>query len=163
MAPSRLERGALLPAAPLASIPDGRAIELRGGRGPIVVFLPHSPDCAGCAAYVRDLAARADALGSWGARVMIVVRARVGRASELRESAAGRLLLLEDRSGALGARLDPGAAALLIADEWGEVYHAAGAGLAHELPAPGEIEEWVRFIAIQCPECEGPEGEWRNL
>ena len=162
MATSRLERGALLPPAPLASIPEGRTVELRGGRGPIVVFVAHAPDCGGCAAYARGLAARARELSEWGANASIVVRAESGEVRPL-QAAAGGLRLLEDRGGALGARLGPGAAAVLIADEWGEIYLAVESGPAHDLPEAGEIVDWVRFIAIQCPECEGPEGEWRNL
>jgi hypothetical protein len=53
------------------------------------------------------------------------------------------------------------APALWIADEWSEVFfHWQG---EHDFPALKEIVDWVRFIAIQCPECEQPEGEWRNL
>jgi hypothetical protein len=26
-----------------------------------------------------------------------------------------------------------------------------------------EVLERVKFVAMQCPECEGPEGEWRKL
>ncbi len=162
MAPPRLARGALLPPAPLASIPDGRTVELRGGRGPIVLFVAHAPDCHGCATYAGALAARAGELSEWGASASIVVRADPGEVRSL-QAAAGGLRLLQDRGAALGARLGPGTAAVLVADEWGEIYFAAEAGAAHDLPEASEIVDWVRFIAIQCPECEGPEGEWRNL
>jgi hypothetical protein len=53
--------------------------------------------------------------------------------------------------------------ALVVADEWGEIYFAASAADGDELPDPEELEDWARFVAIQCPECEGPEGEWRSL
>ena len=49
------------------------------------------------------------------------------------------------------------------AREWGEVFFVADAGLGHDLPGSGEMEDWIRFLAIQCPECEGPEGEWRSV
>lgn len=52
---------------------------------------------------------------------------------------------------------------IVIADEWREIYFAAGAEVEHELPAPEEIVEWLRSISIQCPECEQPEGEWKTL
>ena len=51
----------------------------------------------------------------------------------------------------------------MIADEWGEVYSVADAGAGHRFPGAPEIIEWVRFLAIQCPECEGPEGEWKTV
>ena len=46
----------------------------------------------------------------------------------------------------------------MITDEWGEVYFVADAGAGHDLPTLVEIGDWVRFLAIQCPECEGPGG-----
>jgi hypothetical protein len=55
-----------------------------------------------------------------------------------------------------------GNAMVVIADEWGEVYFGADAGAGHEFPTPVEIAEWVRFLAIQCPECEGPEGRMED-
>lgn len=63
----------------------------------------------------------------------------------------------------LAARLGIRGAAVVIADEWGEIFFAADAGAEQALPTPDEIVEWVRFISIQCPECEQPEGEWRTL
>ena len=45
---------------------------------------------------------------------------------------------------------------MIIADQWGEVFlvEAGGAGV-HGLPAAEEVVEWLRFVAIQCPECQG--------
>jgi hypothetical protein len=60
-------------------------------------------------------------------------------------------------------KLASGMARVVIVDEWGEVYFVAEAGEEHAFPSAAEIADWVRFLAIQCPECEGPEGEWRNL
>ena len=51
---------------------------------------------------------------------------------------------------------------VIIADEWGDIYHARSVA-AHEFPDIPEIEEWTRFVAIQCPECEQPEGPWISL
>ena len=34
-----------------------------------------------------------------------------------------------------------------------------GRSVEHQLPGPVELAEWVKFLAIQCPECEGPEGD----
>ena len=53
---------------------------------------------------------------------------------------------------------------LLIADQWGELFLVEPMpDGAHSYPAPAEVAEWLRFVAIQCPECENPEGEWRTL
>jgi hypothetical protein len=46
-------------------------------------------------------------------------------------------------------------AAAVVADPWGEVRFRHHGGAAHDLPDPAELVDWARFIAIQCPECEG--------
>ena len=42
-----------------------------------------------------------------------------------------------------------------VADPWGEVRMRHAAGAAHDLPSPAELVDWARFVAMQCPECEG--------
>jgi hypothetical protein len=44
---------------------------------------------------------------------------------------------------------------VLVADKWGEVYHAASASSIDELPSPAQIVEWVTFVRNECPECQG--------
>jgi len=44
---------------------------------------------------------------------------------------------------------------VVVADRWGEVYYVQAADRASELPAPDELLEWLRFVQIQCPECQG--------
>lgn len=155
----RLAPGALLPSVDLPSVPGGEPVALRGGRGPRVLVVVHSTGCAACEEYVRGLAASTDALAEWGGRLMVVVPGPVEQAAELQEMASAACQVLADPEG----RLSAGGAAVVIADEWGEIYFAADAGAEHGFPTLEEIAEWVRFIAIQCPECEGPEGEWRTI
>ncbi len=59
--------------------------------------------------------------------------------------------------------LADGRAGTIVADEWGEIHFAQSAGMGHAMPSAGELVEWARFVSIQCPECEGPEGEWRSV
>lgn len=108
---------------------------LAAGRGPVALCRTHGPGCPACRDYADRLTAREAAAGEWGGRI--------------------RLLAAEE-----GAGESP---LLVVADEWGEVYFAAQPGPDHDFPAPEEVVEWLRFAAIQCPECEGPEGEWRTL
>jgi hypothetical protein len=44
---------------------------------------------------------------------------------------------------------------VVVADRWGEVYYVQAADRASQLPAPAELLEWLRFVQIQCPECQG--------
>jgi hypothetical protein len=48
---------------------------------------------------------------------------------------------------------------VVIGDRWGEVQNlaAADSSLA-ALPAPAEFLEWLHYVRMRCPECEG---EWR--
>ncbi|HUE77671.1 MAG TPA: hypothetical protein VMM83_06995 [Longimicrobiales bacterium] len=59
--------------------------------------------------------------------------------------------------------LADGRLTLIIADEWGETLFPSDSALQHSAISPDEVLEWVKFVAIQCPECEAPKGEWRNL
>ncbi|HEX6308152.1 MAG TPA: hypothetical protein VFZ69_08195 [Longimicrobiales bacterium] len=138
---------------------SGAAVSLRSGRGPRILIAVHGVDCAACAAWTARLAADRAPLDEWGARLTVVAE-DTGRtaAAELR-AAVVQLLLTPDPASALGVHVP----ALVIADEWGEVYFSVHAGDGHDFPDPAEVIEWIRFIAIQCPECEQPEGEWRAL
>jgi hypothetical protein len=44
---------------------------------------------------------------------------------------------------------------VVVADRWGEVYFVQQAARASELASPEELIEWVRYVQIQCPECQG--------
>jgi hypothetical protein len=80
-------------------------------------------------------------------------------AATFAETTTDALEVLVDAESAFGS----GHAALVVTDEWGEVHFVADAGAGHELPSGEEIVTWIRFLAIQCPECEGPEGDWRAV
>lgn len=44
---------------------------------------------------------------------------------------------------------------IVIADRWGEVHFATGPDAATELPAADELVESLRYVQMQCPECQG--------
>lgn len=117
---------------------EGEAFDLLSGRGPALLARLHGPDCPGCRRWMeRDLGPLREAVGDWGGRVV---------------------LLDPDRP----APPSP-AAWLAVVDEWGEVFHTVEVGPDHAFPGPSELADWVRFLATQCPECEGPEGAWRQI
>ncbi len=152
--------GSLLPAMRLVSGATGAPVDLRAARGPRAVVAMHSVGCRECRRYVREaLAPAARDLAEWGGRLNVVVPGRPGTAATFAETTTDALEVLADVEGAF----TPGHAAVVVTDEWGEVHYLADAGPGHELPGPEELVAWVRFLAIQCPECEGPEGEWRNV
>ncbi|HEX2166697.1 MAG TPA: hypothetical protein VHG09_05605 [Longimicrobiales bacterium] len=143
----------------LTDAATGTRVNLRTGRGPRAIVVVHSADCAECRAYLERLAGASDSFREWDGRVNVVVNEDAVSASALRSGALAFLQVLADPDAALGA--EP--AAVLLADEWGEVHFAVQAVMDHSLPGAQEIGEWMKFISIQCPECEQPEGEWRDL
>jgi hypothetical protein len=44
---------------------------------------------------------------------------------------------------------------VVIADRWGEIWHVQPAGSNAELPRADALVEWLRYVQIQCPECQG--------
>ena len=42
-----------------------------------------------------------------------------------------------------------------VADRWGQMQWVTAAQRIAELPSPREIAAWLRFVEIQCPECDG--------
>jgi hypothetical protein len=51
------------------------------------------------------------------------------------------------------------APSVVIGDRWGEVHHLAIADSSlAALPPPAEVLEWLHYVRMRCPECEG---EWR--
>lgn len=103
-----------------------------GGRGPRLLVALRT-DCSPCHAWLeRERAALAEAAEEWGGRLEV-------------HDVAG--------DGACGSWL----AAL---DEWDEVFHVSRLGPDHAFPTAAEAGDWVRFVAIQCEECERPEWPW---
>jgi hypothetical protein len=89
----------------------------------------------------------------WDARPLLVAATRE-QAAELARTGTLVPVLIDER-GALRewAGLNDDCWGLLIADRWGVLYHAVEGREAGDLPGHEEVEQWVRFIATQCPEC----------
>lgn len=165
-----LRKGDRLPSVRLREVAGGGGVAVRPSRGPRVLVTLHRADCEECVGYVKEIAATREPLESWGADLLVISPEPlpVGDAGLTGLTRLG-VPVLEDP----GHVVADGRLTVIIADEWGEVYfasepegsgsEASGSKAGHGLIAPDEVVEWVKFVAIQCPECEGPEGEWRNL
>lgn len=152
----RLAEGERLPDLRLTAA-DGRPVALvpPGGRQVPVVVAVDGAECDACRAYLRALAAADAEMRAWDGRVVAVVPGRVDEAAALVDAVHPPFPVLADPERGLGRRLGLHGAAALVADPWGDVRFRHEAGAAHDLPAPAELVEWARFVAIQCPECEG--------
>jgi peroxiredoxin len=150
-----LAKGDRLPDVSLPSAPDGAPVPLRaaGRTAPIVVVLRDAASDAS-RAYAARLAAEHDGVREWDGRVLVVA----GRSDEADAllSAAGPLPfpVLADPDRRLIDRLPDGRSTILIADQWGEL-HLVELYDDDALPPPAELEEWARYLAVQCPECQG--------
>ncbi len=154
-----LKAGSKLPTTTLTSLPGGAPAQLLSGRGPSIILIVPENEAADCVDYLDVLAAAAPQLAEWGGHVVVVVPGPVAAAEPVRCHLGENATVLADPEGKLSG-IGP---SLIITDEWGEIHFYASAGDRQELPDAQELQDWARFIAIQCPECEGPEGEWRNL
>ena len=152
-----LRKGDRLPSTSLPERSGTRNVGLRPSGGPRVVVTVHQTDCNACIDYVAEIESVREQLEGWGADILIINPGGVP-AGDTALARVG-LPVLEDPEHVIAH----GQLRVIVTDEWGEVYFASSSEAAHGRIAPGEVVEWVKFIAIQCPECEGPEGEWRNL
>jgi hypothetical protein len=166
--PQRLGAGDRLPPLVLPAAPEGEPRDLRApSRDALVLLLlPRRYDA--WTGYLDGLARAAGEIEHWYARVRVVVAGGLEPATELHGQLRGRLTVLADAGQEAFRRMGmtPGGAALVIADRYGQIYEVVEAGAPGELPLAGEIEEWTKFLATQCPECgvidEPGHGEWAS-
>lgn len=151
-----LVRGKRLPHLRLPAA-DGNTVPLvaAGGRQVPVIVRVDGVDCEPCRAYLRALAEVDAEMRAWDGRVLAVVPGAVEEAARLADALHPPFPVLADADGRLWQRLGPRGAGVLVSDPWGEVRFRHEAGAAHAFPAPAELVDWARFVAIQCPECEG--------
>lgn len=150
------------PVAPGDRLPDlsfedasGRATPLRAsGRQGAVVVLVHGSECDACGRYLAALAAADAQHREWDGRVVAVVPGAAAGTDAL-NAAPLPFPVLADPEGRAWAALGIEGSAVVIADQWGEVHEVARGGAGHDLPDADAITEWLRYLAIRCPECEG--------
>lgn len=164
--PTSPATGGRLPIATLPARDGGPDVKLRApGRLATVLVALHD-DCAQCDAYLAALATQEAELRDWDGRVVAVRAGRAdaesaARSSEREERAQAashrfgeRVRAAADPEGKL-ASAGITVPAVLIADQWGELFVVEPAGAEHTLLAPDEIVAWLRYLAVQCPECQG--------
>ncbi|HSL72589.1 MAG TPA: hypothetical protein VK864_20230 [Longimicrobiales bacterium] len=144
-----------VPAAELESPTGSVALRAPDLGSPVLLFVRDAA-LTGAEAYIAAVEAHLADLRDWYGRPLLVTE-RAVRQGALPCVQAGPDVWQEIGIG-------PHPMALIIADRWGVVYHAVATQAMTDLPGPDEIEEWVRFLATQCPECgvidEPGYGEW---
>ena len=130
------------------------SLRVRGRFGAVVVLV-HDAACEACKRYLAELAAADAQHREWDGRVVALVPAEPEQVAEYRTEAGLPYSVLPDPKRRAWAVLGLAGAAVLIADQWGELRYVSPGGAGHSFPAAEEVTEWLRFLAIQCPECEG--------
>ena len=131
--------------------PDGPPVRLRRGGRFATVLVRVPPDASEeLRAWLAEVDGARASFAHWDGRVVVVVAGTVEDSRALEESTGLRLPLTIDPAGSAGE--GPEDIVIVVAGRWGEVYHVARAGNVQELPSPRELEEWLQFLATQCPE-----------
>ncbi len=152
--PDAAPRRARLPDAALPPLAGGPPVPLRANRrAAVLVLLGGAPD-AGGAEYLRALADAEPALAGWDGRVLVVVSGPDAAADAAFGAAFGALRLpfpvLADAAGTVAAGAAVAPPAVVVVDQWGEVHWSAAVGPDRGWPAPAELEQWLRFLAVRC-------------
>jgi peroxiredoxin len=135
---------------------DGVSTSLRvRGRFAAVVVLVHDAECDACKRYLAALAAADAQHREWDGHVVALVPMRPEQVAECRTAASLPYSVLPDPERRAWTALGLTGAAVLIADQWGELRYVSPGGAGHSFPTAEEVTEWLRFLAIECPECEG--------
>jgi hypothetical protein len=106
-------------------------------RDALLLAVLHGAGCEACARYRQALAAAEPDFHSWGGRLLVAVAGETEGGGEAGVAAPE------------GFGEAPG---IIVADRFGQIYHAEQGGRAHTLSEPRELEAWLRFIGTQCPE-----------
>jgi hypothetical protein len=126
-------------------LPDLIEPLLRPGRAAVAI-LPHH-HCEDCQRYLESLNDVLAELASWDADVTVITPQPLTWEPLLR--------CLIDADGAFASEAGISAPAVVIVDQWRDIKDVREAGETHDFPNPDELVSWARFLATQCPECEG--------
>lgn len=152
-------------AIPFATLPtaDGGTFSVANLRGKrqAALFLGHDAGCLACFGYARQLAAAHADLGEADAVALIVVGSDPAAVAGWRHGVDPQSTILADADGAwkraVTASIEAAAtdAVVIVLDRYGAPRAGASVAEAGGLPDPSAIVEWLRFIALDCPECSG--------
>ena len=152
-----LTTGQQLPDFTLTRADGQGSIQVRPpGRKGIILVLLHGPACDVCRDYVQSLGHLAAEIEEWDGRIVLVSGAADDSDSSALFEAPSAFHQARDDARRVVDRTGVTPPAVLVADQWGELFAVEGAGEDHTfLIQPEEVVEWLRFLATSCPECEG--------
>ncbi|HET7026761.1 MAG TPA: redoxin domain-containing protein [Candidatus Limnocylindrales bacterium] len=151
-----------IPLRTLASTAGGTfsLASLRGRRGAALMF-GHGHDCLACLGYAKQLGRQAPALDEADAEPIIVLDGDADEAATWIRDLGDGIRLLADVDGAwrgdVARAIDRSATdvLLVLVDRFGAPRLVSSAVEGGGLVAPSDATEWLRFVALDCPECSG--------
>ncbi len=135
--------------------PDGSAFMLSDFRNKLnVVLIVVAQRTEGAAQLIRQIAEKSAEVRDNETQVMVVLRPE-----ELnRWPVPPELIAASDPTGRcfdeLRAETDT---AIYFLDKFREVFHVYRIPIDQPLPTADDVLGWIRFVAMQCPECHPPE------
>lgn len=129
---------------PDIALPDqtgaARRVRANGDRSVLLVLIHGG--CEECRAWVAKLAEKRNEIATWKGEVRVVARG----------AAEHPFPVLLDPDARLAALVGVAVPAVVIADQWGGIHEAAE---GHAFIPIESAVEWIRYLATECPECEG--------
>jgi hypothetical protein len=140
------ERQRHLPDTDLVSSTGTREQLLRHGRALLLIVL-HDVTCRLCMEFLRSLREVNDELDSWDMDVAVIAP----------DTAVGETTFrfFVDAEGSFALAMAIHAPAVMVVDRWRDVKELYDVGGNHNFPEADSLIAWGRYLATQCPECEG--------
>jgi hypothetical protein len=159
-----MEVGVQLPWLRDVTDDSGRPLNWRDTRRNRIVFFTHAGECAACSSYAQGLVELRDHLTGLDGELWLAGPT----ADDLAGAAPDVVRATGDADRRLRRRCDlsPTDARVVVADRWGQIWQTAVADHRHTLIDAADVLETIRFIAVQCPECETPDqppGDWSTV
>lgn len=131
------------------------------GRRQAALFLAHDAACLVCHGYARQLARREAEFAEVDGTPIIVVDADPAQVAPWRDGIAPGIAIVADAGGGWKSAiaslldLDPADAILVMLDRFGAPRAGSAGADAGALIDPLEAIDWLRYLALECPECSG--------
>lgn len=154
MARSAAAIGDLLPSVDFPRADGSGEVGWRDVSHTTAAVFPHGAACAGCRAYLGGLDPDGR-LSNWGGRLITVLAAST--TGERLGAAGGEVVRDPAGRGREVLGLERGTAAVVVVDRFGQLFARWSDPAGHDLPTASTLLEEVRFVGVQCPECEVPD------
>ncbi len=131
------------------------------GRRQVALLMAHESGCLACYDYARQMAGIAAALDEADADALIVVPGIARDAAAWRHGLPVGARLLADPEGrwkhavAGHVEIDPSGVLLVLLDRYLAPRVVSAAAEAGGLADPSDAVDWLRYLALECPECSG--------